>query len=253
MLHPIRQPQKQLHFALSFLIMLGPYVSPWAAMAQSAPTSVGGATNLDLSSSAAALSAGNKSPVNIQMGGSLNGGTVSGGSSMTVSPGQLVTPAQYVAAFSAIQGSNQTLLLNAQGVATGGSWNLSSTSVNNLSSLVVPSGVQLNAIGYNSAVPLNVTGNVNIAGLMHSLQTAPNIMSVLNMGNLNVASGGVLSGHLPSAANLPGLFASAGMQLNVAGNVLNQGLISTPGALSIIASGYISNQSVASVPAMMSA
>ena len=209
-------------------------------------------TNLDLSSVTASMASKNKSPVNIQVGGSVVNGKVTGGSQVTILPGQFVTPAQYAAIFGAMRGS-QTLLLDPSGAAAGGSLNLSSKYVQNLSGLSVPGGVQINAIGYNTATPLNVMGNLNITGSMYTLQNAPNIMSVLNMGNLNIGVGGLLSGYLPAGMSIAGLYSSAGMRLNVAGNVLNQGTITTPGALNIIAGGTITNQSINNVQAVMAA
>ena len=202
-------------------------------------------TNLDLSSSSAAVSTKNTTPVNIVVGGSMQHGAVAGGTALTILPGQLVTPAQYLAVLGAMSGQ-QTLLLNNQGAAFGGTTNLRSSSLQNLTGLTVPAGVSLHAIGYNANTPLNVAGAVNIAGAMYNLQTAPNVMAVLNMVNLNVAPGGLLTSNLPTGMSMPGVFGSSGMQLNVSGNVVNQGTISSTGDVNISALGSVTNQSVSS-------
>ncbi|HNB24388.1 MAG TPA: hypothetical protein PKZ32_18345, partial [Candidatus Melainabacteria bacterium] len=205
----------------------------------------GNLTNLDLSSSSAAVSTKNITPVNIVVGGSLQHGAVAGGTALTILPGQLVTPAQYLAVLGAMNGQ-QTLLLNNQGAAFGGTTNLSSSNLQNLTGLTVPAGVSVHAIGYNANTPLNVAGSVNIAGAMFNLQTTPNVMAVLNMANLNIAPGGLLTSNLPSGMSIAGVYASAGMQLNVAGNIVNQGTISSAGDLNLSALGSITNQAVSS-------
>ena len=244
--------------ALSLAMLVTPVLSPLSALAQARPGATGGSTpaspgsgttNLDLSAASATLSAKNQTPVNIHVGGSVHNGTINGGTTLTILPGQLVTPAQYVAVFEAIRG-NQTLLVNNSGVASGGSFRLNSSTVQNLAGLLVPAGVSLTAVGYNSNNPLNVSGNTSILGSMFAVQTAPNIVSVLNLANLNVGPGGLLSGSLPAGTNLPGLYSSAGLNLNVAGNLVNQGTITTPGTLNIAATGSISNISAAAQAVM---
>lgn len=244
--------------ALSLAMLVTPVLSPMAALAQARPGATGGGSpsspgsgsaNLDLSAASATLAAKNHTPVNIQVGGAVHNGTVSGGTTLTILPGQLVTPAQYVAVFEALRG-NQSLLVNNQGVASGGSFRLNSTSVHDLAGLLVPAGVSLTAVGYNSTNPLSVSGNTSILGSMFAVQTAPNIVSVLNLANLTIGQGGLLSGSLPAGVNMPGLYSSAGMNLNIAGNLLNQGTITTPGTLNIVSTGSISNISAASQAVM---
>ena len=123
-----------------------------------------------------------------------------------------------------------------------------------LASLVVPANVSVNAIGFTGKSPLNVSGNLNIAGSVAALQTAVNTTSVLNLGNLNVQSGGLLTGYLPGyAAMLGNVFASSGLTLNVVQNVVNNGTITTPGTLNITAGGSIANHTDGIVQATMAA
>jgi len=66
---------------------------------------------------------------------------------------------------------NQTLLLNAQGAAVGGALNLNSRYVSNLTGLVVPKNVAVDAIGFNSATPLMLVAvSVTLAQFMHYKQ-----------------------------------------------------------------------------------
>lgn len=226
---------------------------PGASAASTASgTSNSSLTNLDLSSSTASLTSNSSKAVTIQVGGSAHNGTISGGTSLTVLPGQLLTPAQYLATIAAAN-NHQTLLLSNSGAAVGGYANLSVKSTPNLSELVVPANVSLNAIGFTKSTPLNITGSLNISGAVHALQFAPNLQSVMNLGNLVIEKGGLLTTSLPTGVSLPGVYASSGMQLNVAGNVQNLGTIFSSGTLDILAGGSISNLTSGSIPALISA
>ncbi len=260
-----RKSSKRRCALVSSALALTPIISPWSAFAQTVP--VGGrpgmrpamvATGssslhpaLDLGSTNASLSSPNNSAVSINIGGSLSNGTVIGGTQLSISPGQSVTPAQYAAVYQLIHGGNQALVVNSMGAAQSGSLNLSSKYLDSLANLVIPGGVSVTASGYNSKTPLNVSGALDISGSMHAIQGAANITSVLNLGSLTINQGGLLSGYLPSGSTQG--YASGGMNLNVSGSVLNRGTITSPGALNILAGGNVINQSVNSVQSVMSA
>jgi len=287
---------KQGIWALALSVSLTPLVAPFSALAQSAPrphvpiapvapatlssssihsliNSVSTSTkhqqttsNLDLSSVISSLHASNTQPLSIQLGGSFSRGIVSGGTSMLVAPGQLVTPAEFAAVNEALHGV-QTLLLGSQGSAVGGALNLSSSYVSSLNSLVVPKNVTVDAIGYNSATPLNVSGSVKDLGSIYALQNTANAGSVMNFGSLYVGSGALLTGNLPNSVGATsGVYSSApqiiagvnhgnavygsnGLTLNVAGDATNTGTISTAGKLTLNAGGTINNQSSATATA----
>ena len=141
----------------------------------------------------------------------------------------------------------QSLVLNLQGAAVGGTSAVNAGSLNSsLQSLVVPQGVQLNSVGFNSGHPLNVSGSASILGSLYVLQSAPGLTGSLNIGaNLNVGSGGLLSGYLPAGLNLPGVFASRNLNLNVANNFTNNGLVTVPGNLNVSVGGVLTNVSAA--------
>jgi YVTN family beta-propeller protein len=259
---------------LSLLVFSIQIILPCAALAQSAPggntsspvapaqvattsatasSNTRSALNLDLSSSQATVAARNTTPVIIQVGGAVRNGSINGSLTQLINPGQLLTPAQFLAVNEVLRGG-QTLLLNNLGQATGGYANVSAAHVQQLGSIAVPQNVALNAIGFNAGTPLNVSGNVNVLGAIHTLQTAANTGSVLNVGNLNIGSGGLLSGNLPAGLNLgSSIFPSASMTVNVENHLTNMGTIASPGNLTVVAGGSITNQTVSNAPATMAA
>lgn len=197
--------------------------------------------NLDLSSTEASLHARNTNPVIIQVGGTIKNGLITGSAAQLINPGQLLTPAQFMAVYEVLLG-RQTLLLSKPGQAIGGFATIASTRSVPIDSVVVPANVLLSAIGYNASNPLNVKGSVNVMGSFCSLQRSLNVTSELNLGSLNVDSGGLFSGNLPRGLNLGnGIYASRGMTLNVRNDVTNMGGITTPGNLNIKAGGSINN------------
>ncbi len=218
------------------------------SLANSRPHS---ALNLDLSSSQATVHSRNADPVTIQIGGVLQNGSIVGSMTQVINPGQLLTPAQFMAVNEVLRGG-QTLLLNGTGQAIGGYATLNSSRVHQLGSIVVPQNVVLDAIGFNANSPLNVSGNANIAGSMYALQSTPNVSAVLQFGNLNIGSGGLLSTNLPAGFNLgSNVFSSGGMTLNVANNVTNLGSIATAGNLNLNVGGTLSNINAGSLPALI--
>jgi adhesin HecA-like repeat protein len=209
--------------------------------------------NINLSASRVSASAPNSAPVSIVIGGSSTHGTINGGSALTINPGQLITPAEYAAVMQVMHGS-QSLLLNSMGAAIGGSLILNSKNVQNLSSLVVPKNVTLEAIGYTASKPLKVTSTVSDSGSIYAVQGSANVSSVLDLGGLNIGATGLLSGSLPSVLNTNGRFASSGLILNLisatrGGNLVNSGQISSPGDLKINSTGTIANSGLGTISA----
>ena len=234
-------------------------------MAQTFPVgaqTIPGQTSLDLSSSKSTVPATKAG--SIMVGGKSSGGSISGAIPMTVAAGQLLTPAQTVAFLQSAAGS-QNLLLNTAGSAIGGSALVSNNSllpgtnlVNvgaSLSSIVIPQGVTLNTVGYNSTNALSVAGASNILGAMYALQTSPGLTSVLNFGNdLTIGPNAILSGIMPSTQTIAGLFSSDHMNLSVAGNLVNNGTISSAGNLNLTVGGALTSASIAGAnPATISA
>jgi fibronectin-binding autotransporter adhesin len=246
---------------VAILILLVSYIVPPGAMAQEpGPTSArvsplqtnpaGSQTssrkNLDFSSVQATIAA--VRPGTITLGGRLAAdGRISGGTAVSILPGALLTPAMNAALWQTITGG-QSLLLNLSGAATGGTARLNSNWAGSLSALVVPAGVAVNAVNFNTSHPLAVAGSANISGSLYALQTSAGVTAQLNTGkDLIVGSGGLISGSLPAGfiGTDPGkLFASQHLILNVLGNFTNSGTVTVPGNLNINVGGTLANATV---------
>ena len=98
--------------------------------------------SLNLLSSQVSVAADNTSPITLTVGGTLNvRGRVSGGTTELIQPGQLLTPAQYTVVEQVMTTGHQSLILDAQGQATGGFVTLIPKDVTQLSSIDVPANV----------------------------------------------------------------------------------------------------------------
>jgi fibronectin-binding autotransporter adhesin len=208
-------------------------------------TLFGSGLGLDLSSTQATIAAPINHPVSIMVGGAMNSsGQVVGGTEISIAPGQMITPAQYVALTQVVQLGSQSIELSVGGTAYGGSFSLVAGQTGELSSLVLPTNVSLGSIGFNSSNPFSVTGNASILGNFFSLQTDANSSSILNFGNLTVS--GLLTGDAAQISSGPfyipsGLFSSSALSLNTLGSLSNFGTINSVGALNITTGGNLTN------------
>ena len=169
-----------------------------STLSSTMPSGSSSSKNLNFSSTQATVAASRAGTITV--GGQVGAtGLVQGGTVMSITPGTLLTPAMNAALWQSITGGNQHLLLNAAGAATGGAAKVNSSWASNLSSLVVPQGVTVNAVGFNASHPLNIAGAANILGSVYTLQNSAGLTAVLNAGsNLNIGSAGLLSGNLPA-------------------------------------------------------
>ncbi|MBS1998324.1 MAG: hypothetical protein JSS86_18500, partial [Cyanobacteria bacterium SZAS LIN-2] len=185
--------------------------------------------NLDLSSTNA----------NIELSpGLLNGaGSISitvGGKSETFSAGAHVTPAEYVAIRQVLTGS-QSLNLDTQGAATGGSFSINAVASSRISDLVVPAGVV--AFDYAGGSKNQVfTGDILNYGTIYGVGTrgAGNTVSI-NARDITNESGGLISTKLPTSliSTLGGLFSGVNLSLNAIDDISNSGKIISSGSLSL--------------------
>jgi hypothetical protein len=203
---------------------------------------------LDLSSSQATIAAPVSQPVTILVGGAMNSsGAVIGGTALTIHPGQLVTPSQYVALTQVVGQGTQSIVLTDSGVSQSGNLTLLANQTGALSSLVLPTNVTLSGVGFSVSNPFVVSGSTSILGSFFALQNNSSTSSILNFGNLTVT--GLLSGDsssvpalsLGSPAFSSGLFSSSGLTINTAGFLNNSGMISSPGFLTINSAGSFTN------------
>lgn len=206
--------------------------------------------DLNLGSMDLHLQANNNTPIQLQQEGTAQ--ATPNPLTRLVQPGQLLTSAQYLAVNQILNAGRQTLLLNHDGIAIGGTASITPNTVSILNSLNLPGNVALHAIGFTQQTPLSVANATTVAGSLYALQTMPGLTSVMNLGSLTVAPGGLISGHLPSDGGA-GIFASQSLLINVAGNVINRGSIMAPDVLTINAGGTISNVSNAAQQAVISA
>ncbi|MDP3510559.1 MAG: hypothetical protein Q8T09_21505, partial [Candidatus Melainabacteria bacterium] len=203
---------------------------------------------LDLSSTQATIAAPITQSVTITVGGSMSStGSVVGGTALTVSPGQLLTPSQYVAVTQVVGQGNQSIVLTDSGVSQAGTLTLLADQTGSLSSLVLPTNVVLSGVGFNASDPFVVSGSTSILGSFFALQNNGSSASTLNFGNLTVS--GLLTADaaalpalsLGSAVTGDGWFSSSGLTINTVSFLNNSGVISSPAFLTINSGGSFTN------------
>lgn len=183
------------------------------------------------------------SSVTITVGGRANSdGTITGGTSKTINPGDSLTAAEYAAVHQVASGGQQTLAVNALGAATSGYLTLSADSGLHIDDLRVPYNVQLNVVGYTDANPLSISGDARIAGSVYSLQNSANTGAVINADSVHVTHSGQWSGSAPTDGTATGTYSSTSMTFNVDYEVANLGKILSPGELTINAGGSVLNE-----------
>lgn len=189
-------------------------------------------TNLNLSSSAANVSAPNSVGhlgVNITVGQTL----------LSVLPGQMLTPAEMVAVYQVMRAGTQNIVLGASGAAIGGTVTIGPHLSSALASLTIPHGVTL----ISNSSSLKVSGNVIDSGNLFLTSTSPGVQMVSLVANtISIGPTGLISTMLPSGNPLSGLApANVGLSINARNNIVNAGTISSGGALSLAAGGTIVN------------
>lgn len=202
-----------------------------------AATVMNAATHLDLnlSSTNATLIAPNTEAIQIITDGHLDHqGIVTGGTQTTVDPGQLVTPAQFLAVTSALNSQSQSILVTSTGIASGGAAILLPSHLTNASQLIVPEGVNLHLVNFDASNPFNVAGNALIQGTLTALHDQPGQTSFFNFGSLTIAPTGLFTG-VSSLAN----FYGSSLNINVATTLVNQGSIVSPANLNITAASVV--------------
>lgn len=209
-----------------------------------------GSVNLDLSSTAASVvfNGGSQAvPVNIDVAGI----------AQTVNPGQMLTPAQAVAAYQVMNNGTQNILLGADGAAIGGSMVIGSRLANILSGIVIPQGVTV----VDKTANLNLTGNLTNSGTLYSVtNNAAVTAATISAANILNQQGGLLTTVLPDGglaslglANYGNVVSNLSLNLNAINNIVNAGIISSAGNLSMTAGGSIQNLMSGGVTPVMQA
>jgi hypothetical protein len=173
--------------------------------------------------------------------------TVNGNTQM-VQGGDLITPAEYLAASQVLSGQTQTLMLGAMGNAVGGSFALPSNLAQSISSLAIPQGV-LAVHDFASVANLNLTGNFSNSGTFYAVSSSNQVLTAnISAANILNNQGGILSSVLPSSGfgglNLPGLnslVSNLSLNLTAVQDIVNAGTIMSAANLTAIAGGSIIN------------
>jgi YVTN family beta-propeller protein len=190
------------------------------------------ATQLNLSSTAHNFSAPVAAIINV------------GGHTFSISQGQMLTPAEYVALNQVLQSGQQQLVLGAAGTAVGGIFNVSSGG-GSLSGLTIPHGVT--ALDNSTNSGLSLTGDLSNAGRLFAFSTGGSTASIQALDVIN-QKGGLISSILPTGNfGLLNTISNLGLSLNAINNFTNLGTISSAGDLSISAGNSITNSGTPSL------
>jgi hypothetical protein len=161
-----------------------------------------------------------------------------GGQVFSVQPGaQFLTPAENVAAYQVRLTGQQSLVLGALGNAIGGSFSISQRLSQYVNNLQIPEGVT----GRLNSSVLDLTGSVINSGVLviapsNSAQASISATNILNNQGALISSGF-------SAFGLPNL--PVNLSLKATDSIINNGVISSSGTLSLVAGHSIVNQSPA--------
>ena len=213
------------------MTLLSMSAMPAPSLAQTVPLSSNGpaAVNLDLSSTrpSVALPAGAR-----------NASINLAGTNLTVSPGQLLTPGQYVATRQVLSGGNQTLNLSGAGAATGGSFTLGQVG-QAINQMTIPTNVSALSMSGNL-----ITGNLANYGSLFVAPGAQNSTAFFSAQAITNYASGLISNNLSSSVfkSLGLSNQSAGLSLQTVNDITNYGTISSTGALNLLSSqGSVSN------------
>lgn len=159
-----------------------------------------------------------------------------GHQSLIVTSASMLTAGERVALDEVLSGSQQTLVLNSHGQATGGSFQLGSVT-QAITGLVIPRGVT--AID-NLVAGLSLSGNLINAGDFLVVSTNSQItLSKINALNIFNLAGGLITSETVSTSS------HLSLSLSALQNIVNSGSIISSGNLSLAAGGSIANQPAA--------
>jgi uncharacterized protein YkwD len=158
------------------------------------------------------------------------GGTESimtGGRPQVVQAGQLVTPAELVAATQVLSAGRQSLVVSGAGNAVGGSFALNGLGTTPLNGLTLPQGVSaLNDFAHMPAV--NVGGALVNSGNLYAYTSNAQVnAAVVNAQSLLNNSSGVISSITPHHLLPRGASSNLDLHLNIVEEVVNRGTISS--------------------------
>lgn len=174
-----------------------------------------------------------------------------GGANLQVNSSTPLTVAERAAAMQVLATGQQSLMLNAQGSAIGGTLTIGSRLAQHISDLVIPQGVVVTNISRTGT--LNLSGNLTDLGSLLVGTSNPSITNFLISANsVTVGPQGLLSTILSSTSAISGQ-PNLGLTITSKTDIVNSGVISTNGALNLTAAGTISNSLMQGSTSLMSA
>jgi hypothetical protein len=214
-----------------------------AASATNITAAAGGHVDLDLSSTSQTIQVTMSTPVSVQVAGAAH----------IVNPGDIITPAVYVAVTQALASpaQNHAIELGALGNAIGGTLAINNVIAQQLSNLVIPQGVTA-VRDFGAAAALTLTGNLVNSGTFYALSTDSAVTSAaINAANITNSQGALLSSILPAGGinGFDNLVSQLSLTLTAVNSIINQGVISSSGNLSLNAGAAITNQMQATMSA----
>ncbi|MBS1992719.1 MAG: hypothetical protein JSS83_19510 [Cyanobacteria bacterium SZAS LIN-3] len=217
------------HATFDKMVVHSPYAN--RDIVQNAVRQATGANDLNLASANAIFQAGG-------LAGFHDITLIVGGKQQQISLDSKLTAAELVAAQQVLSGGKQEITINANGIATGGHFNLNNTTVSaldaavggNVGSLVISRGVH----ALDSLSNLSLMGSlINLGSLVVGVEPGKaggQTVDAISAANIYNGLGGVIS-----SSTVFGVLAPTGISLSTPGVFFNSGVISSSSTLSITA------------------
>jgi hypothetical protein len=216
---------------------------------------VNGGFNLDLTSAVETITLGNnlfkeQSSVNINVGGE----------SKTVQAGSKVTAAEYVAAKQALVAGGQTVTLDGDGRATGGSVDLSALTSGNgkmkVDDLVVPVSVVASG-DFGKGGDVRIKGDLINSGSINAFSSSGNVNAIIRADNITNNIGADITSTASDLTlqadkalkNFGTINATGNLTLSAEKSLTNSGTVSAAGNLNIQAANVTNTGTLASTDA----
>lgn len=166
------------------------------------------------------------------------------GGSIQVRPTSSLTAAEFVAVSQVLSSGRQTIQLNVNGAAFGGSFGLTDSLARSMAQLVVPTGVSV-IHNFAQTDALVLPGNLTNSGNYYAVSSNPQVVNAsISAANIVNQSGALITSVLPSGG-LPWFSGTTNyiktLNLVASANIINSGTISSSGALNLVAGGTITN------------
>jgi hypothetical protein len=203
---------------LGFLVATGICIS---SIIGPLPASLGAPVDLDLSSTYRQVPASQAVPQ-----GSVT--IMVNGQPRVVSGSDVLTAAEFIALQQILSSGMQSLQIGATGAAVGGSFSLSALLAQTVGNLTVPQQVRM-AQDFALIKKLDLTGNLTNMGTLDAFSSDAKV-GTAEINALNIFNN---SGAVISTANNLGALSSLNLVLNAANSLINNGVISSSGDLSI--------------------